>query len=268
MEKQISSLRALLFDKDGTLVDLRATWVPRYHAAARALARSAALSESFAFELLRRLGRDPATGRLDGTSPLLWATSRAIAEHWAAQPEFRASERGREELVALALSRLEDDERFPPRPLGDVQTLFARLEARGFRLGLASMDREASVRRAVERLGIAGRLAFVAGCDSGFGTKPAPGMVFGFCAALGLSPREVAVIGDSPADLAMGRAAGCGLVLAVRSGGAAVEDLAPLADRVLETVHELEALFERSSARAGASCSRRRGKSSAKLHGR
>jgi phosphoglycolate phosphatase len=237
-------IRAILFDKDGTLVDLRATWVPRYRAAAAALARAAGRGEPFATELLRRLGWDPVAGSLAADSPLLWATNRTIAERWAAEPELRPLRSAGVDPVALALAELEDEERHPPRPLGDVQGLLGRLAGRRLALGLATMDREAAARRGAERLGIAPRLRFVAGCDSGFGQKPGPGMALAFCAAVGVSPAEVLLVGDSPADLAMARAAGLGLAVAVRSGGAREADLAPLADRLLEDVHGLEALLD------------------------
>lgn len=237
-------IRAILFDKDGTLVDLRATWVPRYRAAAAALARAAGRPQPFAQELLRRLGWDPIAGTLAADSPLLWATNRTIAGRWAEEPELRPLRAAGIDPQALALAELEDEERHPPRPLGDVAGLLGRLAERGLVLGLATMDREAAARRGAERLGIAHRLRFVAGCDSGFGHKPEPGMALAFCAAVGVRPAEVLLVGDSPADLAMARAAGLGLAVAVRSGGAREADLAPLADRVLEDVHGLEPLLD------------------------
>ena len=237
-------IRAILFDKDGTLVDLRATWVPRYRAAARALAAAAGHPEEFAFELLRRLGWDPLAGTLAADSPLLWATNRTIAERWAAEPELVHLARRGVDPVVLAIAELEDETHHPPQPLGDVQGLLARLSARGLRLGLATMDSEVAARRTVQRLGIARHLAFVAGCDSGHGTKPGPGMALAFCAAVGVHPTEVALVGDSPADLAMARAAGCGLAIGVRSGGGAADALVPLADRLLDSVHELERVVD------------------------
>jgi phosphoglycolate phosphatase len=47
------------------------------------------------------------------------------------------------------------------------------------------------------------------------------------------------MVGDSPADLAAGRAAGCGLVIGVLSGASGGEVLGPLADLVLKDVHGL-----------------------------
>jgi phosphoglycolate phosphatase-like HAD superfamily hydrolase len=45
-------------------------------------------------------------------------------------------------------------------------------------------------------------------------------------------------VGDSPADIAMGRAAGAGLVVGVRTGVATAADL-DAADRILDSVGDL-----------------------------
>ena len=64
-----------------------------------------------------------------------------------------------------------------------------------------------------------------------------------FCAACDLAPERVLMVGDTRADLEMGRRAGCGLVVAVLTGGASAAALAPYADHVLRDVGELPALL-------------------------
>jgi phosphoglycolate phosphatase len=51
------------------------------------------------------------------------------------------------------------------------------------------------------------------------------------------------MVGDTPADLTMGRRAGCGLVVGVLTGGAPASLLRPLADHIVGSVMELEALI-------------------------
>jgi phosphoglycolate phosphatase len=64
-------------------------------------------------------------------------------------------------------------------------------------------------------------------------------MVLAFCAAVRLEPREVAMVGDSVHDLAMGHAAGVGLNVGVLGGTSARADLAGMADLILAGIHEL-----------------------------
>ena len=93
-------------------------------------------------------------------------------------------------------------------PIVDLDALFAGLAARGFVLGVATMDGEATARAMLDRFGVLGQLSFLCGGDSGCGTKPGPGMVDAFLAATGLRANEVMVVGDTPHDMEMARAAG------------------------------------------------------------
>ena len=68
--------------------------------------------------------------------------------------------------------------------------------------------------------------------------KPAPDAILALCQALRTTPDRVAVIGDAPADMAMGRAAGVGLVIGVRTGIGSDGDLAD-ANVIVESVAAL-----------------------------
>jgi hypothetical protein len=76
---------------------------------------------------------------------------------------------------------------------------------------------------------------FVAGCDSGHGAKPGPGMCLAFAAHLGCAPGAVVMVGDSLHDLKAGRAAGMRTV-GVLTGLARRDDLLPFADAVLPDI--------------------------------
>lgn len=234
-------MRAVLLDKDGTLVDLRATWLPRYRAAAAELAARAGGPPALADALLARLGYDPAGGRFAADSPLLWASNDAVADAWGAMSEL-ATVRGLN-AREVAGRHFGDHERHPPRPVGDVRSLLTVLRRAGLVLGVATMDSTANARDTARRLGIMAELAFVAGADAGHGEKPGPGMALAFCATCGVAPAEVAVVGDTLADLKMARAAGCGLAVGVRTGGTPPGVLEAAADHVLDDIHGLPGLL-------------------------
>jgi phosphoglycolate phosphatase len=128
-------------------------------------------------------------------------------------------------------------------PVTDLAAFFAGLHAKGYRLGVASSDNERSIRETAKRFGFDGYLHYVAGYDSGFGTKPQPGMVHGFCAATGLEPHQVAVVGDNNHDLHMGRSAGVGLTVAVLTGTGSQQSLAAASDHCLNDITELETVL-------------------------
>jgi phosphoglycolate phosphatase len=84
-------------------------------------------------------------------------------------------------------------------------------------------------------------MAMLACADDGFPNKPAPDPVLRICERLGVEPARTAVVGDSPADLRMGRAAGAGRVIAVLTGVGDQATLAPLCDVVLPSIEALTA---------------------------
>jgi phosphoglycolate phosphatase len=230
--------RAVLFDKDGTLVDFRATWMPRYWGAAAELAARAGGPPGLDRALLERLGYDEAGDAFAADSPLLWASNAEIAAAWAAMPELAS----RVDATEVARRHFADQDRYPLQPVGDLPALMARLRAHGLVLGMATSDDTANALDTAARLGIAQALSFVAGADAGHGEKPEPGLALAFCAAAGVTPGDT-VVGDTHADLLMARNAGCGLAVAVRTGETPIHLLEALADHVLDDLHGLPAIF-------------------------
>jgi phosphoglycolate phosphatase-like HAD superfamily hydrolase len=64
-----------------------------------------------------------------------------------------------------------------------------------------------------------------------------------FGAAFGFQPTEVAVVGDTSADLVMARDAGCAMALAVATGAIPLSQLAGRASHALPWMHEIETLL-------------------------
>lgn len=237
---------AILFDKDGTLVDLLATWLPTYRAATdqiAALAGDSGLSD----RLMILGGWSPDTGRLAAGSPLSCSTNDDIIELWATDPVAG----GVTDMRGVAKRAFYQGAVEHAAPIVPLRPLLSDLRARGLRLGIATMDNTDSARQTVARLGLDGLFDLVVGFDAGFGAKPDPGMVLAFCEATGVPPARVAMVGDARKDLDTGRNAGVGLKVAVLTGAAGREELAPHADVVLGSVGELLALVDRLNQTGG-----------------
>lgn len=233
----MTRIRGVVFDKDGTLFHYDATWLPVNRLAAQAVAGG---DTGLAERLLVSAGYDPRRGKVRPDSPLAAGSAAELAALWAAQVPGR----GAEELTALLDRIFEEQGLAHAAPVTDLAALFARLHDRGLALGIATNDSLAAATATVGRFGLVALVDFLAGYDAGYGVKPDPGVIRAFCAETGLEPREVAVVGDNLHDLEMGRRGGAGLVVGVLTGTGSHEVLAPVADRVLESIADLEGLLD------------------------
>jgi len=225
-------MRAILFDKDGTIIDYWRTWLPINAKVAQHVAGDDA---SIARELLRLGGQDPDTGRLTPGSALAAGGIADIAAAFAQHPAVAHTP-----ALEAAIDRIfAQGGALHSALIEGVRSALSELKARGFVLGLATNDSAAGLEASLRPHDVLDLFAFTAGCDSGWGAKPGPGMVQAFAASTGAAPAEIAVVGDAVHDIAMGRAAGVGLTVAVLSGTSGADDFEGLADLVLDSVLDL-----------------------------
>jgi phosphoglycolate phosphatase len=236
-KKVAMPIAAILFDKDGTLIDFGETWGPTTYAVMHMLAKG---DETAMLRQAEALHFSLETKRFLLTSPLIAGSSAQYGGLWGAALGRDDHETLKREIDALtAVESLKY-----LSPIGRPREVLSALKARGMRLGVATNDSEVSARRQIEALEIADLLDFVAGYDSGHGGKPDPGMIHAFARQAGVALSEVAMVGDTLHDLRAARAAGA-IAVAVLTGPATIIDLADEADHVLADIGELADLVEK-----------------------
>jgi phosphoglycolate phosphatase len=229
-------LQAIIFDKDGTLIDFNAMWGDWVIELARHLEAAAYIT--IAPQLFRAVGFDPVTGAVAPAGPLAVATMAEIRA--LADEVLRAAGL----TPASAAAAIQAGWHIPDpvalaRPLADLPALFGALRARGMRIAIATTDDRAPTLATLQALGVAPLVDALACGDDGRPIKPTPDAILALCQELEISPMQAAMVGDTTADLRMGRAAGVGLTIGVLSGIGSAELLAPLADVLLPSVAEL-----------------------------
>lgn len=228
----LADIQLIIFDKDGTLIDFDAMWGGWLEDLAQRLERLAGVP--LAQPLFNALGYDAVTQRAIPHSHLVIApvselydlTLAFLREHGQTESLLRAAW-FTPDPVALA------------KPVTDLRALFTALRARGQRLALATADDRAPTQVTLESFGIADWIETMVCADDGIPLKPAPDMILTICQRLNVLPVHTLMVGDTVADLHMGRAAGVGRVVAVLTGANTLEDLQPHADVVLPSVANL-----------------------------
>jgi phosphoglycolate phosphatase len=233
---RLDGIDLVIFDKDGTIIEFGSMWSGWAVTLAEAL--RTATGRPVETPLFAMLGYDSESGVVLPGGGL------------AATPMARLRDRTRDVLLGLGIEEAEAERALElawhapdpvalARPLGDLRGLFRWLHDEGRRVAVATSDDRAPTERTLDALDLASAIDATICADDGVPVKPAPEMVLRLCATLGVAPDRAAVVGDSPADMAMARAAGAGLTIGVLTGVGRREDLEPLADVVIASVEGL-----------------------------
>ncbi len=240
----LDGVQLIIFDKDGTLIRFDAMWGGWVLELARRLEREAETRllqrsrVSIAERLFAAMGYDSATGQVLAHGKLAatpMAQLRALTVDVLREAGLASS---------IAESVVESAWHIPDpvilaNPLTDLRALFTTLRERGIQVAIATTDDRAPTEATLAGLGLTELVATLVCADDGIPAKPAPDMVLTICQRLNTHPAHALVIGDSLADMQMGRAAGAGRVVGVLTGVSAEDVLAPHADVILPSVAQL-----------------------------
>jgi phosphoglycolate phosphatase-like HAD superfamily hydrolase len=168
--------QAIIFDKDGTLIDFDTMWgawtlqlAERFQAATgRDICQ--ALCECYGYDLARR--RILPDGKL--TFMPMWRLRELMVEVVASLAVPEAADKVRAawhvpDPVALA------------KPFTDIQKLFTQLHKRDIKIALATADDRDPTQAMLSAFGVTDLVAAMVCADDGIPTKPAPDMVTKLC---------------------------------------------------------------------------------------
>lgn len=133
------------------------------------------------------------------------------------------------------------------RPMAGAEEVFAWLRHRGIKVALNTAFSQDIAECLIERFGWRqrGLIDAAISADRVAHGRPAPDMIRALMTQCGVrDPARVLKVGDTEVDIREGRAADCGLVVAVTTGAYTRDELlAHRPDAVLDSLHELPALL-------------------------
>lgn len=230
--------QAIIFDKDGTLIDFDAMWGGWVVFLAEQLRQVSGLEVRSA--LCLAMGYDDENKKVLAHGKL------------AATPMSQLYELTVEVMHSLGQT-MEDAKRtvekgwcipdpvLLAKPFTDTRALFSQLHEKNIKIAIATTDDRAPTQAMIEAFDIEEYISSMVCADDGIKAKPFPDMVLTLCERMKVEPSKVMVIGDTTADLKMARSAGAGLVVGVLSGVSNARDLVSYADILIESVDELHA---------------------------
>ena len=240
--------RLIIFDKDGTLIDFTATWVPLIRKRVAFLLKKLGKNEELETFLLKSWGIEPSTGKVDPRGPCpvsprsdeIIIGTMALYQHGFPWDESK-------QWVAQAFDEADADGDWREKvvPVNGIQSFVSRLKGDGFYTALATSDERKDTEAILNHLGMDGLFDIILCAGEVNPPKPDPETIFTICRKLSVPPHETVMVGDSVADMMMGKRAGVALTIASLEGGVIPrEELEKVADVVVNSIQEL--IFHKS----------------------
>lgn len=213
--------RAILFDKDGTLLDFLQLWGP--WAESMLVQMQAWMRErdaSFTVELGHVLGTvHDSEGYITGydvQGPLAIATVDEC-NGWLAGELYAAGTPWNEAITTIrqfsSIAMESVRERKSAEPMPGLLDLLQRCKEAGIQLAVVTSDSTSAAEAHLDWMGIRSFFGSIVGCDRVTRGKPDGESFLLACRELAAEPHEAIVIGDSNGDMQMGRHAGAAYTL-------------------------------------------------------
>ncbi len=235
----IHGIELVIFDKDGTLIDL-------YHYWANMVDLRVTLAQNeFCFDINKKLdvmaamGIDAKNKRLFSSGPVgikkredvRLAMVNALSDIGVSNIDekcvefFERADRASLDCLGNIV-----------RPAPGMRQLIDELRVNGCKTAIATTDKTERAKLAVNALGISEKIDVVIGDDLVMNGKPAPDAVFKILNELNIDKRNGVMIGDATTDVMMGINAGLPASIGVESGVSGREALEKLTRHVIKDI--------------------------------
>ncbi|PAQ15782.1 haloacid dehalogenase [Bacillaceae bacterium SAOS 7] len=236
----MKTIKAVLFDKDGTLLEFNSIWLKVAHELVDAFVCEEELLQSDKNDLLEKLGVFQ-----DGADPngiIACGTNDDIVELFVAFLKSKGCQKEKSQIhqwVNEKILTIMKKYQHEIVPVQDVRNLLEKMKQEKLTLGIVTADSLAATKLFLEMFDLSAYFDFIVTSDTFPVHKPDPLIVTTFCQQYSIDPAEVAVVGDTPLDLMLAKNGQVGVSVGVLTGTGQHEDLHDLADFVLPSVAQL-----------------------------
>lgn len=231
----------VIFDKDGTIIDLDSIWIPWAKNFYLNLTENSDLKIAFSLQhFLTTIGVATDGATIDPTSPLAVGSiqeAETIMAYLLYQQGIAWSEGVTLARTASSLATAQQ-ENITVQELPGIRQLLMRLKEHGIRLGVITADSTARAELHVKRLGLWSLFEFVLGSDQVASSKPFPDLAHLARERYQVSLEQTVMIGDSNADMLFAKNAGMLYSIGIIPQDVYPKDYLPDAMKIIEAYDE------------------------------
>lgn len=241
----IEDVDLVIFDKDGTLMDLYKYWSGMLTFRVDIAQKKLGFREVHKKSIMYAMGVDTDNARLRSEGPV-GLKKRGIVMQAMIDALENIGIRNTHDLC-IEIFREADEMSFSHlseiiKPVHGMHDLISRLHEKGCKVAVATTDRSVRAILAMKHLGISDKVNMVVGEDMVDKCKPAPDMVELIIKETAGRRENTVIVGDALTDVEMGFNAGLKASIGVCSGLTSRNDLLRKTKYVIEDVSEIKTL--------------------------
>jgi len=244
-ENIIDNIELVIFDKDGTLVDLYNYWANMISFRVESAQRKLGFDESKNNDIMYAMGVDVENGRLRSEGPVglkkreivMQAMMDSLAD--IGFPDtYDTCFQIFKEVDEQSVNHLNDI----VKPVNGMHELINSLYEKDCKIAIATTDKTARADLAMRHLGISEKMDIVVGEDLVANCKPHPDMANLILKELSVDKENTVIVGDAITDIEMGFNAGLKASIGVCSGLTSERKLGEKTDYVIEDISMIRVL--------------------------
>lgn len=238
----ISDVQHVCFDKDGTLIDVHASWAQITRRRAEKIIQTYVLPKRLLVDACRIMGVDIDAQRILPGGPVGYkprVVIMAAVETWLKSLGVTINSDGLAHIFRAVDTDIQTSGDFNVQALPGVAESIKRLNAAGLKISICTSDRHKNAQMVMEQLGIDAYIQAIVGGDDVVKPKPDPEGFQNACSLVGADIRRSVYIGDTVEDMMMARAGGSLGAFGITQGLASREELKVQAHQVFGTMTEL-----------------------------
>ena len=224
------NIKAIIFDKDGTLFDFQSSWG---NTTLRFLELLSDGNSSTLEKLAKALHFDPNKKLFYPESVFIaGTTNETIALLNPIIPK-----KSRNQILAAHLHSYANQKQIPVK---NLRNTLLNLYQNGYQMSIATNDLVGPTNIQLKNANILEFFSAILGCDSGYGAKPEPSQLIELQKRMNLKPHEIVMVGDSTHDMRAAKSAGV-RSFAVLTGVASRKELKQYSEVIFDDISYLPA---------------------------